>query len=58
MSESELHVKENNRHLFLDMTFMSLLCAGDLRRQGAICGACTCVNPVKCGRFLFFSSLC
>lgn len=31
MSESELHVKENNRCLSLEMTFMSLLCAGDLR---------------------------
>lgn len=54
MSESELHVKENNCCLILEMTFMSLLCAGDLRRRGAICGTWTCVNPVKCGWFLFF----
>lgn len=54
MSGYELHVKRNNRYLFLKMTFMSLLCAGDLRRRGVICGASTCVNPVKCGWFLTF----
>lgn len=48
LSGCELHVKGNHRYLFSKITFMSLLCAG------AICGASTCVNPVKCGWFLSF----